>query len=323
MNRLAILCALLFVVMSWADLSAQQLPLFTQYREYGSLINPAMMPATYFPYEHTASFGASYRSQWTDLPSSPQTAVLRGEFMTSDFDPVNLLVGGHIIHDETGPTGFTGAYGRIGGVLSGDPYYGGFVAALSVGAVQYRVNVSELRLRDPDDIVAMDDQSQIYPDVSIGIFGYTRITSGFLEESILFGGLSMPQALGLDLQFSDEDGEFNTKRVQHYYAQAGLMKFFDDDSFLEATAWAKYVANAPANVDVNLRYQLPFNLWLGAGYSTANTMHLETGVLIGEDVNYGSNHLRIGYGFDYSFTSFGPFVGPAHEINVSYSMGSL
>lgn len=318
MNR--ILTLMLFLTVC-SYLKAQQIPLFTQYREYGSLINPAMVPNAYIPYEHDFTAGVSYRSQWTELTSAPRTAVLRGEFMTTDYSPVNLVFGGHIVHDQTGPTGFTGVYGRIGGIVSDDPYYGGFGIGLSAGLVQYRVDVTELRFRDQEDAILNDDQSKLFPDVGLGVYAYKRLTSGFLEESVVYAGISVPQTLGLDLEFADEDGSFNTQRVQHFYGLLGMYKFFDDGSYLEPSAWVKYVPGAPVNVDFNLRYQMAFNLWIGAGYSTANSIHLETGLLLGDDVNFGSDHLRIGYGFDYHFTSFGPFVGPAHEINVAFSMG--
>ena len=318
MNRLLFLLLLLAPII-WAD--AQQTPLFTQYREYGSLINPAMVPQAWLPYEHHFAAGISYRTQWTEIASAPRTAVLRAEYMTTDYSPVNAIFGGHIVNDQTGPTGYTGVYGRLGGVVSDDPYYGGFGAGMNLGLVQYRVNVSDLRFRDPEDVTILENQSKLFPDVGIGVYAYKRFTSGLLEESVVYGGLSIPQALGLDLEFGNADGSFNTKRMQHFYGMLGMYKFFGDGSFIEPSAWVKYVAGAPVNVDFNLRYQMAFNLWIGTGYSTSNSIHLETGVLLGDDVNLGSDHLRIGYGFDYHFTTFGPFVGPAHEVNIAFSIG--
>ncbi len=297
---------------------SQQLPMFTQYREYRSIINPAAITGGYLNHEHNFSAGVSYRSQWTEISSAPRTAVLHGEYMTTDYEPFNLIVGGSILHDQTGPTGFTGIYGRIGGLLSGDPYYGGISAGITIGAVQYRVNASELRVREENDILAMTDQNKVFPDVGLGVFAYTLLEGGWFDEDHLYGGISIPQAIGLDLEFQGEDGTFSTKRVQHFYGTVGLYKYLNDDSFLEPSVWVKYAPNAPVNVDVNLRYQLSFNFWVGAGYSTANAMHLETGVVLGDNVSH-QNNLRIGYGFDHSFTSFGPFAGSTHEINIAYS----
>ena len=61
-------------------------------------------------------------------------------------------------------------------------------------------------------------------------------------------------------------------------------------------------------------------LWLGAGGSSAKTLHHKLGFLLGENVG-ADNNFKIGYGFDYSFSDFGPSAGGTHELNVSYSIG--
>jgi len=302
------------VVLLTSSLSAQQLSLFTQYREHNSVVNPAAVNSDYLIFEQNVSFGASYRAQWSGLSGAPRTQVLRGEYLAGDMSGVAIMAGGHLINDQTGPTGFTGLYGRFGGIITDDPLYGGISFGISGGVVQYRVNASELRLRDQDDIELMNDQTQLYPDVGLGVFAYRLIDNG----DYVYGGASVPQVIGLDLTFQDETGEFLTQRVQHFYGQVGYIKFFDDYTFLEPSVWVKYVPNAPINVDVNLRYQFSGSFWVGAGGSSAQTAHLEAGFLLGDNLGYGQN-LKVGYGYDYSFSSFGPSVGGAHEINVAYS----
>lgn len=314
---LLIICLNLFFV---SLQYAQQLPLFTQYRENAGVINPAAVNYSYLLYEHNISAGISYRNQWSGLVAAPKTQTFRGEVMTTDYEPVNLIAGGYLINDQTGPTGFTGFYGRIGGIVSEDPYYGGLSAGITFGAVQYRVKTKDLILRDAGDITATEDHQKIFPDVGVGIFAYQRILGGALEDDIVYGGISVPQALGLDLEFPDENGSFNTKRVQHIYGQVGFYKFLYDDSFIEPSIWVKYAPEAPVHVDLNLRYQMAFNVWVGAGYSSAGSIHLETGLVMGDESSY--SNFRIGYGFDHSFTSFGPFVGTTHEINIAYSIGN-
>ena len=70
-------------------------------------------------------------------------------------------------------------------------------------------------------------------------------------------------------------------------------------------------------VDINLRYQMANAFWVGTGGNTAGTAHVEGGVLLGS--RYG-NQLRIGYGFDYSFSQIGPFLGASHEVNLTYAL---
>ncbi|MEO1518525.1 MAG: PorP/SprF family type IX secretion system membrane protein [Bacteroidota bacterium] len=310
----------LLILLSASELSAQQLPLFTQYRENIGILNPAALPTDYLLYEHPLSFGASYRVQWADFENSPKTQTFHGDYVLSNGNAFSLITGGHLINDQTGPTGFTGVYGRIGGMFTDDPYYGGFSAALTFGMVQYRVKGSDIRLRELNDILSGRDHTQLFPDVGLGVYYYHLISGGFLDDSHVYGGLSIPQVFGLDLQFEDENGEFSTERIRHYYAMAGLMKYFDNGGFLEPSVWVKYAESAPVNVDFNLRYMMTEGFWLGAGGSSAKSIHLELGFLMGENIG-ADNNLKIGYGFDYFFSDFGPSTGGTHEINVSYSIG--
>lgn len=307
MDRLQLLlCSLLLCTF----LNAQQLPLFTQYREYQTIINPASVGSNYLTSETNLSFGASYRSQWTGLENGPTTATLRVDhlFENSGF---SLLSGGYVMHDQTGPTGFTGLYGRIGGLISDDPYYGGIAVAISGGVSQFRVKGSEIRLYDDNEAIV--DENTLYPDVGFGVFAYKQIN----RKDYIYGGISVPQILGLDLSIKNDQRDYQVTRVQHFYASAGLIKFFRDDSFIEPSVWVKYVENAPVNADFNFRYRMKTNFWIGMGASTGGNFHAETGIILGQS---GDSIFKIGYGFDYSFSRFGPFAGTTHEVNISYSL---
>lgn len=311
---------LILLVVSLGDLvQAQHLPLFTQYRDQIGILNPGAFSHDYLVHEDPLSFGLSFRRQYVALESGPITQTIRGEYFWETGGNVNMVFGGHIVNDQTGPTGFTGAYGKVATVISGDPYFGGISLGFNFGMVQYRVNASELQLRDLNDLVGMSDQSKLFPDIGVGIYAYKYLESGFLEDSHVYAGFSVPQVVGLDLEFISETGSFNTQRIQHFYALLGLFKYMSNDTYLEPSLWFKYVPGAPMNLDLNLRYQMNGNFWLGAGGSTAGTIHLETGLIVGENYNL-NNNLKIGYGFDYSFNTFGPNVGTTHEFNLTYSI---
>lgn len=301
-------------------LQAQQLPLFTQYRENVAVINPAAMESDFLAFGQNVTIGASYRAQWVGLSGAPTTQLVRGTYLNPDLSGVTLLAGGHLINDQTGPTGFTGFYGKIGGVLTNDIDEGGLAVALSAGFVQFRVKASEIRLRDPDDNIGTIDQSQFYPDLGIGLYFY-RMLDGAWDGDFIYAGVSVPQIFGLDLSFQDQEtGEYLITRNQHIYGMLGLYKFFDNGGFIEPSVWVKYVANAPVHADINLRYQLPSALWIGAGGAINGTAHIEAGLTLGDNVGF-DNTLKIGYGFDYSFSSFGPTAGSSHEVNLSMSFG--
>jgi type IX secretion system PorP/SprF family membrane protein len=298
---------------------SQQLSLFSQYRENQTIINPAAVGSSYLGYGQNMTFGASYRSQWQGFENAPTTANLRADFLYTQGSPVSIMGGGYVLNDQTGPIGLTGAYGRIGGLLSDDPYYGGVSVGLSFGMVQYRVNGSEIHLRQDGDILSGNDVNKLFPDVGLGVFGYKMLDGGAFDGDYVYGGLSVPQVIGLDLSFQDESGDIHTTRVQHFYGMLGYYKFLRNDGFLEPSLWVKSAPNVPVNIDFNLRYQMAQNFWIGAGGATSKAFHFEAGFLLGENLGF-DNTLRIGYGYDYSFSSFGPYTGGSHEINISYSL---
>jgi type IX secretion system PorP/SprF family membrane protein len=307
----------LAIFLLWASFSqAQQLSLFTQYRENATLINPAAMESDFLSFGQNMTVGANYRSQWTGISGAPTTQTLRFSYLNSDTRGAAFMGGGYLLNDQTGPTGFTGLYARIGAVISGDPAYSGLALALSGGLVQYRIDADAIRLRDPNDILGTQSQSQLFPDVGVGVYYYQVLDNR--SEDMFYAGISVPQVIGLDLTFQDDNGEFFVQRVQHFYGMLGLYKFFRDDSFLQPSLWVKYVNGAPLNADFNLRYQTATAIWMGTGVSTAGNFHFEAGFNLGENVGL-YNNIKIGYGYDYSFSSFGPSAGNTHELQVAYS----
>lgn len=300
-------------------LIAQQLPLFTQYRENTGLLNPAALEPDYLAYSNNFTVGASYRSQWNGLSGAPRTMTIRGTYYADDYAGVTMMGGGYLMRDQTGPISFTGAYGRIAGVITSDPTLGGVILGLTAGLVQFGINTDNIVVRDKTDDLAMTGQNQLFPDVGVGIYAYRYMYTGRTASSYIYGGVSMPQVLGLDLKVQNTSSDYYLERVRHLYGLLGMYLFFDDNSFIEPSVWVKYAPNAPVNVDVNVRYQMPGSLWVGTGGSTSGILHLEAGVLLGENLGL-DNSIRIGYGYGYSFKTFGPFVGGGHEINISYSL---
>jgi type IX secretion system PorP/SprF family membrane protein len=304
----------------WSPVQAQQLPLFTQYREYHSVLNPATVNSDYILNRYNLSFGASLRTQWVGVARNPQTQILRGEycFNKNNDNFFTPIVGGYLMNDATGPTGFRGIYGRFAMIGTHDPREGGFSAGLNIGATQFHLNATEVYFRQPDQL-AQQDYQQMYPDIGLGVFGYKTFSG---EKDILYGGLSVPQIFGFDLRFKGTDKEFAVKRVPHFYGLLGFYKFlpFAEGTFVEPSVWIKYVPNVAVQLDFNTRYQMGEYIWLGVGYSTANTFHGEIGFLLGENIGWANNNCKIGYGYDHAFSTISPYFGTTHEINFTFTI---
>jgi len=233
-------------------LIAQQLPLQSQFNDLQGIINPAAMNTNYLYSNYTFNIGVNHRLQWTGIPNAPKTNILYADYVYEN-GPFSLISGGHIIQDQVSRIKTTGFYGKIGGLFSSDPKEHGLSLGLSGGVVQYAINTQNAQLIDEDDVLALTKTNKLYPDIGFGVAFYKRLHK---NDDLVFGGLSVPQILGLNLAFRNDENNFDLKRTQHYYAQIGYLRnLYRETSFLELTSWIKYVKGAPVNIDVNLKYQ--------------------------------------------------------------------
>lgn len=302
--------------------TAQQLPLFTQYRDYHALINPATINSDYILNQYNAAFGTSARLQWLGVENSPQTYVCRGEYFFKNnnryFRPI---VGGHIISDQTGPTGSRGVYARLAALGTHDARKNGILAGLYAGAAQFRLNTTALSLRDPTSLPPQRFQ-EWYPDIGLGVFVYTAL-SGHQRggDDIIYGGLSLPQVLPHSLLLQTERQVYALKRVPHAFATMGYYKFLPylaKGSFIESSLWVKYAPNVPIQTDFNLRLQVGKMGWGGIGFSTAQMLHTEIGFMVGDNIGWRSSNFKIGYGYDQGFNPTLVHFGASHEINITF-----
>ncbi|MEL7124556.1 MAG: PorP/SprF family type IX secretion system membrane protein [Bacteroidota bacterium] len=304
------------------QLTAQQLPLFTQYRENYGIINPAALSSDFHVYAYNLNVGVSYRDQWTGLSglSTPKTLTARAEMI---FPYSGFFTGAYVINDVAGPTSFTGAYVRGGYVLSDDIEYRGLVLGFNLGYVQHQIEITSEALEQFPGLPLGEFQSGL-PDIGFGLYFYQSLGGRNSFGDFLYAGVSAPQTFGLDLTYRDLGEDFSIIRVQHYYALLGYYYFINDDSFLEPSLWVRYVDGAPISVDLNLRFQLSKDLWIGGGYSTNENAHIDAGVLIGQNIGMDNANIKLGYGFDMLFNNlYGGRFRNSHELNLTITLDTV
>ena len=310
--KFSFLIALMALCLS--ETKSQQLPIFTQYRDYQGYINPASVTSEFMLYEQRGSAGFSYRKQWAGLRNSPNTQLARADYLwTPEQRQVSLLGGAYIINDQAGAIGHTGGYLRLAGVISEDPYRGGVALGFSLGAASFSIDLQGLNTDFPESIeLPSENVNQLKMDVGVGLFAWKQLQNA----NHIYGGISVPQLLQPEVGITDS---LDFKWQQHYYALAGGCFFLDNFSFIEPSVWVKYVPNAPVHVDLNIRWQWKRTLWLGSGLGTDGTLHFETGYLFRLSSTNKQKMLRVGYGLGYPVNGIGPSTGGSHELNLSYS----
>ena len=305
-------------------LMGQQLPIFTQYRQYQSYLNPAAINSDFYTDDYNLTVGLSMRTQWVLKDFSPQTGLLYGEYIHKNSGGFGLIGGLNIINDSTDPFSLTGVYGRIGAIYGDD--YSGFSAGLTIGGVQYRYRVRTLRSYlfpggiNPADPLVNRNYTQWFPDVGAGVYYYSEIGSGFLEGDVFYAGISVPQVLNLDYVIEDGAQTIGVRRVPHFFGLAGLYKYLASGSYLELSTWIKYLEyRNSVHADFNFRGTFEDTFWGGLGFSTTGMIHLEAGVLLGENLGLDTG-FKLGYSYDYPFITEYSNFGASHEINLAFNL---
>ncbi len=306
---------ILFISVCSNFLQAQQLPLFTQYREMQGIINPAAINRDFIRLKLKGDFGASYRKQWIEDPQAPTTLMVHAEYLQSIANS-HLISGLYAIDDKLGKESTTGIYGRLGVLISDRPKDYGFSAGLNGGMVKYRIKFSELTARDIEQGLSIDQQKW-HPDIGAGIFGYTKLGN----NSLVYAGLSIPQVFGFkSISFNDNQ---NIATYRHYYLTGGyILPLNNESTSLEFSTWTKFVPNTTPNVDLNLRFNFKDLIQIGAGYNTNNSLSLEASYTLVSDDAYDFVGLwRIGYSYNVNFSSTSNYLGNSHEIHLSIAFG--
>ena len=323
-----LLFVLVCFLLSYSQVSAQELPLFTQYREFQSFLNPAAVPFDNLaqPYQALRTVGVSYRNQWVGFNGGPVTFTARYEHISEN---LNSIFGGNIIQDETGRFGRSGIYGRYAYQIKYSDE-GAITVGAKFGAFQSRFDTENAILRDPGDVTGETSLSQIIPDFGLGIYFNQR----FGDANVVYAGFSIPQ-------FANNFGDVtNDGRIEflyeatHLYLNSGALiglgkvsDYGEREMFIEPSFWVKYAEGAPLQTDLNIRVHLPELLWVGAGYGLGfgeelegTFLHIEGGIILDDVFNLYDQSVKMGVGFDNFFGNNGfAGFGNSFEVNLSYS----
>lgn len=233
----------------------------------------------------------------------------------------NLLGGAILLQDRVGPLSTSGGYARVAALTGKDPYLGTFSVGFSVGAANYRILHDRIVWERPDDPgIPLEDLSVTQPEVGAGVYYFKRIRRGRMRGDNFYAGLSIPQLWGANVLIPSGSFPFNQTpltRVPHLYLTGGWYHFFNEDSFLELSLWAKYVANVRTNIHLTGRFQPMRTFWVGGGFNINGLAHLETGLNL-PGFLFEDGAVKIGYAFDYNISAFELPLGSSHELHLSF-----
>jgi len=171
------------------------------------------------------------------------------------------------------------------------------------------IDWSAIDVIDTEDISLVGlEKNRAVPDANFGIYYYTKK---------YYAGLSSKQLLQnqIGIVNIDDQPQF-THLLRHFYGMAGAAFPITDGLVFRPSMLAKFVKNAPPQLDVNFSFLLANTLWLGASYRTEKAVSLMAEFKI-------SKTIRIGYSYDMWFNALQEANRGSHEIRIGIDLESI
>jgi len=274
---------------------AQQDPLFSQYMFNKLVVNPG-----YAGSRELLTVDALYRNQWVNIEGAPKTISISAH---APLNNPHLALGLSILNDKIGPMKYNSAMATFAyriifpeGKLSF-----GLQAGVKYSGLDYN-NLESMDENDPLFIYQI--KNKVVPDANFGVYYYT---------DTYYLGLSSHQLLqNQSVVVTDSAGNNQfTKLMTHFYGMAGVALPINDNVIFRPSVLAKFVKNAPPQLDLNASFLFSKILWLGVSYRTEKAISLMT------EINVLQN-LRIGYSYDIWLNELKVYNKGSHEIRLSY-----
>ena len=290
--------ALLALIITSANVYAQQVPLYSQYYFNKFIYNPAMTG-------HEGSTQASLfgRNQYTGLDGF-QTA---GATVSGQVNDGKVGLGLYLINDATMLQTQNSVYGNYAyNIALSDENK--LSLGFALGVLSNRFNTENIISNDPNDpaLRLLNARPGAVIDASIG----ANLKLGNFQF-----GLSVPQFLGSSQEYTDlQQSSLMLDLQNHIMVMTSYDIWASDDFKVQPMLLLKNTKNAPGQFDINLVADWVNKGWLGAAYRDGYGVTAMAGLRIAEK-------LKFGYSYDWSTGDYSQALGGSHEVMVGIDLG--
>ena len=275
------------------QLSAQQLPLYSQYMFNTLEINPA-----YAGSKESMQFISIFRKQFNGIKDAPQTALLSFDMPIGE---TKLGFGVKLVDDKISVTRTMGAQGSLSYRIEGDNSSLAF--GLQIGALNYKANLTDFNVTDPGDPIFAQNVNTLVANFGTGVFYNT---------DKFYIGLSVPNLVRTHLrEINIALDQYDVKQNPHVFLNAGMIIDLNDNFILKPSFLLRGVKGISLNYDINAN--VFFRDFASVGLSYRNHSAV-VGLL---DVRLVPQ-LRLGYAYDYNVGKLNAFVKGTHDIILRY-----
>ncbi len=278
---------------------AQQDPILTSYMYNGQVINPA-----YAGMWEKIGFTTLVRKQWAGINRSPLTESF------SFHSPLRndaVGVGLNVLNDKFG------LENRLS--VLGDYAYEVYLSSrvrlrlgLKFGFVNYKNPLTEYELYPDnkyDRAFEEDVDLKFLPNFGIGFFMY---------REDFYVGLSAPKLVQNDLKENFHNYSTSAE-VRTFYLNGGYVMPIDPLNVLvfKPTLLVRATWGTPLQFDLAANFLLREKLWLGLMYRSGDAFCFTGNWMF-------SNHLRVGFAMDITYTDIYPYQNGTFEFTVGYDI---
>ncbi|MFN3405344.1 MAG: type IX secretion system membrane protein PorP/SprF [Cytophagaceae bacterium] len=284
----------LFLILTSVMVSAQQLPVLSQYMYNRMYYNPA-----YAGSNEQTSASLLHRSQWLGVKGSPNTQLFSIDAPVGK----NVGLGLNLANDRSGVTSQTDVLGSFSYNLGGS----GLSFGLRAGISYYSARLTNVFIIEQGDPVFSDNvKSAILPKFGAG---------AYYSNDQFYLGVSVPDLIVYDQSGIFDSPDRKTANIRsNYIAFGGIKTNISPAIQFEPSLLIKHHYAYPLLIHLNGTFHL--NEWLsaGAGYRVNNAF---TGIIQLKLID----KLKMGYSFDVYQPNVRLGYLNSHEIMLSYNLG--
>ena len=289
---------LLIITMVSKEVSAQSMPMYSQYMYNMVNINPAAAGNRSVP-----SLSAIWREQWVGLPGSPSTKSFSYDVVT---DNKKVGIGIQLFEDK-----YVNYIKRTGAALNYNMKVqvsenGVLSLGLKAGFYNDSKNLYGSYLGatgNTNDVVVASNLNKIVPIAGAGIY---------YNDDKFYAGFSAPDVITFSSNqgYNADNTLYQVKQV-HYFITSGYSFDVNEELQIKPSVLLKAVSGAPLALDLNTNIWMRNIVGLGVSYRTGESV-------LGMAELQLSSQLRFGYAYDM------PFKRPnSHEFFLRYEFGRL
>ncbi len=292
----------LIVIVSMTVLgSAQQESHFTQFMYNKLTLNPAYAGVRGIP-----SLTALYRKQWAGFDGAPVSklvsldAPIFGDKVGFGLTIANRSIG--IMNDWSG----TMAYSYHVKISDKSSFRVGMQGGMKFQGIDFA---------DPGVFIQQSGDQSIMEDETAKDYFINFGAGMYYTYDQFYVGVSVPNFLPSEIGFTNPDALEIAKSSQHYYLMTGAMIPMSEKLNLKPALLAKYVKNAPFDMDLNLSLVYDLRMTFGMSYRLGGTGSGDSVDLL---AMYQANQIGIGIAYDYSLSEINDHSNGSFEVLVRY-----